>query len=146
MTLPDNETLAKLLADATPGPWTTFNATDVFPDDDDDSGGNHIADCDMGSNFNTHEIISNARLIALAPTLAAEVIALRATLAADSIITDDAVAQLGAAMIENAELRKRVEAADAMADALEWFLENENGYSDSASEISLAAYRATVTT
>jgi hypothetical protein len=91
VTLPDNDTLAKLAADATPGPWTTFNATDVFPDDNDTSGENHIADCDMAADFDTHEIISNARLIALAPSLAAEVIA----------------------------LRKRVEAADAMAEALE---------------------------
>jgi hypothetical protein len=105
VTLPDNDTLAKLAADATPRPWR----------------------CD-------------------ATDLAAEVIALRATVATESQITDDAVAQLGEAMIEIAALRKRVEAAYEMAELIEPYVvcvvatEGGNSY---ALRAALAAYRAT---
>jgi hypothetical protein len=64
----------------------------------------------------------------------------------ESNLPDDAADALDAAQAEIAKLSKRVEAADAMADSFEWFLENENGYHDNPSEISLAGYRATATT
>jgi hypothetical protein len=114
VTLPDNDTLAKLAADATPGPWSTdcmeihgkkygglwVRGADVVEDD------GHVGPLMVkltgshGAASYTGEIVAaqdhddndaNARLIALAPSLAAKVIA----------------------------LRKRVEAADAMAEALE---------------------------
>ena len=49
----------------------------------------------------------------------AEVIALRTELATCNDVTEAAVAEVGELMIEIAALRKRVEAADAMAEAAE---------------------------
>lgn len=94
MTAPDTDTLAGLLAEATPGPWEAFI---------DDSGGQwsgwplsiNAASIDdkmvvrtggqwpyeWDAKTSQHEAVTNARLIALAPDLAAEVVALRAALA-----------------------------------------------------------------
>lgn len=53
----------------TPGPWRTFNGTDVFPDDDDREGSRHIADFDMSHGIPAEEKKANARLAAAAPDL-----------------------------------------------------------------------------
>lgn len=53
----------------TPGPWRTFNGTDVFPDDGDREGQSHIADCAMFGWIDTETQNANARLIAAAPDL-----------------------------------------------------------------------------
>lgn len=93
MTTPDTDTLAGLLADATPGPWTTEDtnsarlsmvAKSIHPG----SNGNTVC---MGQIAGPDKE-ANARLIALTPELAAETIALRA---------------------ENAALRARIERLEA---------------------------------
>lgn len=53
----------------TPGPWRTFNGTDVFPDDGDREGERQIADCAMSHAMPIDEEQANARLIAAAPEL-----------------------------------------------------------------------------
>jgi hypothetical protein len=83
MTVMDNDTIRKLLADATPGPWTARRKTHK-------SGAiSHRLDGDNWCDFtriwvrgrddtSIHEDgLANARLIAAAPDLAAEVLRLR---------------------------------------------------------------------
>jgi hypothetical protein len=106
MTTPDTDTLAGLLADATPGPWVTSETTihgvkyggmwvqgADQPDDDglmkppliciSGSGGSRSYTTRIVERQDHDDNDANARLIALAPELAAEVIALRAQAAKD---------------------------------------------------------------
>ena len=56
----------------TPGPWRTFNGTDIFPDDADKNGTRYIADCGMAGltdNIDYNERMANAKLIAAAPQM-----------------------------------------------------------------------------
>jgi hypothetical protein len=64
-------------AQHTPGPWRTFNGTDVFSDDNDTSGSKQIADCSMSLIIPSGEQVANARLIAAAPDLLAALEGLR---------------------------------------------------------------------
>ena len=97
MTAPDTDTLAGLLAECTPGPWewaaiyqndvhnlVHWVSGETFPSgdpryiqvhSDGSAGGEYGPDIDVAG--------ADARLIALAPELAAEVIALRAQAAKD---------------------------------------------------------------
>ena len=94
MTAQTDAPLAKLLADATPGPWQV-------------NGTRHSGDLKVGQGARLHFVgpdddpvtavfydmttgkgLADAYLIALAPTLAAEVIALRAIMARDALAQD----------------------------------------------------------
>ena len=83
MTTPDTDTLAGLLAECTPGPWFTGSH---YPERgiwiggrDRHDGGAVLPYLYFGHTINwPKNYESNARLIALAPELAAETIALRA--------------------------------------------------------------------
>ena len=106
MTAPDTDTLAGLLAEATPGPWVTGETTihgvkygglwvqgaDQLDDDGlmrppliciSGSGGSRSFTTRIVERQDHDDNDANARLIALAPDLAAEVIALRAQAAKD---------------------------------------------------------------
>lgn len=106
MTTPDTDMLAGLLADATPGPWVTSETTihgvkyggmwvqgADQPDDDglmkppliciSGSGGSRSYTTRIVERQDHDDNDANARLIALAPELAEEVIALRAQAAKD---------------------------------------------------------------
>ncbi len=106
MTAPDTDTLVGLLADATPGPWVTSETTihgvkyggmwvqgADQPDDDglmkppliciSGSGGSRSYTTRIVERQDHDDNDANARLIALAPELAEEVIALRAQAAKD---------------------------------------------------------------
>lgn len=58
------EAIKKALEGVTPGPWRTFNGTDIFPDDDDTEGRNHIADCSMSDEIGGTMQRKNATYIA----------------------------------------------------------------------------------
>ena len=79
MTAPDTDTLAGLLAEATPGPWVTC---ETYVSDKhfwfDADGARHGETPNFAFDCAPE---ANARLIALTPTIAAEVIALRAEVA-----------------------------------------------------------------
>lgn len=106
MTTPDTDTLAGLLADATPGPWVTSETTihgvkyggmwvqgADQPDDDglmkppliciSGSGGSRSYTTRIVERQDHDDNDANARLIALATELAEETIALRAQVAKD---------------------------------------------------------------
>ena len=70
-------------------------------------------------------------------SILAEVIALRTELATCNDVTEAAVAEVGALMIEIAALRKRVEVADAAMNELDGVVLH------SIAERAIAAYRAT---
>ena len=131
MTTPDTDTLAWLLAEATPGPWVTSETTihgvkyggmwvqgADQPDDDglmkppliciSGSGGSRSYTTRIVERQDHDDNDANARLIALAPELAEEVIALRAQAAKDKARIERLEARLAAA--EAGE--------DALAEAL----------------------------
>jgi len=108
MTTPDTDTLAGLLADATPGPWEAALETgchgvvaSVPP-----TGETKMVAI-IGNSLESPELepmrFANARLIALAPELAAEVIALRAQAAKDKA----RIERLEAALREIAGIKER---------------------------------------
>ena len=97
MTAPDTDTLAGLLADATPGPWAAEgpdHAVIIYGPEPD------VRVCFMTSDGPARP---NARLIALAPELAAETIALRAQAAKDKA----RIERLEAALREIAGIKER---------------------------------------
>lgn len=92
MTAPDTDTLAGLLAECTPGLWASEILMGSDPNGDEhptdvevmSEKGYFIHSHDLGYSDRVDvEILANARLIALAPELAAEVIAHRAQVAKD---------------------------------------------------------------
>lgn len=92
MTAPDTDTLAGLLAECTPGLWASEILMGSDPNGDEhptdvevmSEKGYFIHSHDLGYSDRVDvEILANARLIALAPELAAETIALRAQAAKD---------------------------------------------------------------
>jgi hypothetical protein len=80
---PDTATLADLLAQVTPGPWEATRGfvravtqnTGAMGDFTVTVGARWVAECARGEGFDNGD--ANAALIALAPALAAEVLALR---------------------------------------------------------------------
>lgn len=82
MTAPDTDTLAGLLAEATPGEWEEITPEGGIWPPRVFSGSTIVSMVD-NSDMTHGEKVANARLIALAPELAAEVISLRAQAAKD---------------------------------------------------------------
>lgn len=118
MTAPDTDTLAGLLAECTPGPWKVFiddtggqwsgwplsiNAPSITDKTVVRPGGQWPYEWDAKTS--QHEAVTNAHLIALAPELAAAVIALRAQAAKDKA----RIERLEAALLEIADCGQSAE-------------------------------------
>jgi murein L,D-transpeptidase YcbB/YkuD len=60
-----SDQITKAMEGVTPGPWRTFNGTDIFPDDGDIGATKHIADCSMSGSIGGDEQRANALFFAL---------------------------------------------------------------------------------
>ena len=102
MTTPDTDTLAGLLAEATPGEWEEITPEGGIWPPRVFSGSTIVSMVD-NSDMTHGEKVANAHLIALAPELAAETIALRAQAAKDKA----RIERLEAALREIAGIKER---------------------------------------